>query len=316
MAGIAIIGCGQWGQNSVRTSAELGILRGICDANTEVTQRLGQTYDVPVYTWPQVLEEPGIRGVYLAVPAQNHVAMALEAIEAGKSVLVEKPVVLSLGDVDRLEAACIQHKTFVMGGHVLRYHPVFQRIQLMIAKGDLGTIQTIHAVRHHFGRIALGERNVLWSLGVHDVSLILALCGDQLPCTVDAFAYGPYSGQDEASVHLAFDTGVQAQIATSWLAPEKTQTLSIVGTQGSLFWQQKADGGLTFYPQGLGETQLVTYGQSYAVAVEGPLALTQELLHFSQCLSEQGNPLTDLHEIRRVTRVLHRIDQVLMGKQS
>lgn len=230
---IAVLGCGYWGKNHVRTFRELGTLAAVCDQTPSGQELAGKLApEVPVYrSFKKMLEESTLDGVVIATPAETHAALAEQALDAGLDVLVEKPLALHVEEAERLVQIADDQQRIVMVGHVLEYHPAFLRLHEIVKQGELGSIRYVYSNRLNLGKIRR-EENILWSFAPHDISLLLRLVGS-LPIEVVATG-GNYIQANIADVtvtQLLFDNGVRAHIFVSWLHPLKEQRLVVVGSK-------------------------------------------------------------------------------------
>lgn len=305
--GVVVVGVGQWGKNLARSFHQLGLLRGFCDQDVLMLHALLQTYPLAkAYLWEEIFQDHNVRGVVLAVPSPLHFSMACHALEQGKDVFIEKPVVFSMEELNTLKHLAQKHKAIVMGGHLLRYHPAFEEIVRWVERNQLGPLHYIYAQRENFGRVVLGERNALWSLGCHDLSLILALSQRQ-PETMSLQHSGVYTPRDCLNVQLIFSHGLMAQLACSWIAPIKKQVFWVRGTKGVLFWDNTHSCELIFYPQEMTSHGL-TKRDPIPVPFDSEQPLLRECRHFWSCLQTRIPPTTDLWEIQQVTELLVRLD--------
>jgi predicted dehydrogenase len=235
MVRVAVVGAGAWGINHVRSlsrtkGAELVM---VCDAAEAARERaralaprarLGSDLG-------EALAASDVDAVVLATPAKDHAEQARMALNAGKHVLVEKPLALDVADAHAVISASETHKRILMVGHLMLFHPAVERLKAIIDSGELGRVLYIYAVRVNLGRVRQDE-NALWSLAPHDVSMIEYLLSDE-PESVSARG-GTYLQsriEDVVFVNLRFRSGVTAQIQVSWLDPRKERRLTIVGSQ-------------------------------------------------------------------------------------
>jgi UDP-2-acetamido-3-amino-2,3-dideoxy-glucuronate N-acetyltransferase len=315
---VAVIGTGYWGKNLVRNYSQLGALKLICDRNEDLVDRIRQTYpDVGVcFAFNEVLAREDIHGVVIATPAETHYNLARESLLAGKHVYVEKPLVLDEKEAEELIRIAGQNNRVLMVGHLLQYHPAFVRLLEMAGAGDLGRINYIYSHRLNLGKIRR-EENILWSFAPHDISMILALTGEE-PESVLA-AGGCYLHKNIADVtttHLEFPSGLQAQIYVSWLHPFKEQKLVVVGDRKMAVFNDTADwtDKLLLYPHRINwQNQIPVPDKAEA---ERPLVVPSEPLrneceHFLQCIRDNRTPSTDGREGLRVLRVLNAAQQSL-----
>src|SRR6267378_3505716 len=230
---VAVVGVGYWGKNLVRNFYELGALAALCDENGSVAERCRSEYaDVQFHTaFEAVLSDPSITAVALATPATTHYDMVKAALEAGKDVLVEKPLALDVKQGEELvELAAATHR-ILMVGHILRYHPAILKLQELIQAGDLGQINYLYSNRLNIGKIRT-EENILWSFAPHDISVMLSLL-NEMPIRVscEGGAYLNRNVFDVTLSHFDFPSGVQAHVFVSWLHPVKEPRLVVVGSE-------------------------------------------------------------------------------------
>ena len=209
---IAVIGCGHWGKNLVRNFSELGALAVVCDPNDDLAQSYAEKYSADNLSFNAVLNNSAIEGVVLAVPATLHASMAIEAMNAGKHVYVEKPLAMNKVEAEDMIAASNKNGVQLMVGHLLQYHPIFRTILKLINAGEIGNLNYIYSNRLSFGKLRTKE-DVIWSFAPHDISMILSLIGDE-PKSVEASG-GYYLSKDIADTTITFmnfANGVKAHI--------------------------------------------------------------------------------------------------------
>jgi UDP-2-acetamido-3-amino-2,3-dideoxy-glucuronate N-acetyltransferase len=314
---VAQVGCGYWGRNLVRNYAEMGALAAIVDGDATTARTLAERFGIPARTWPQIVADPAISAVSLATPAATHAAMAMEAITAGKHVFVEKPLALSSADARQVVDAAAAAGVTLMVGHLLHYHPAFQRLRSLISEGTLGTIRYLFSNRMSFGKFRV-EENVLWSFAPHDVSMILALVGEEPQrVTAQGAAFVTAGIADWATVQLAFPGAVRGHIQVSWASPYKEHRLAVVGTEGmAVFEDSEPDWGrkLALYRHRVdctGPVPMPVKADAEYVGVEPGEPLQAECAHFLRCAASGVRPRTDGREGIRVLRVLERAEAEL-----
>lgn len=316
---IAVIGNGYWGRNLVRNFSALRALGAICDESPVAEASAKEQYpDVPFYRdFAGVLAAPDIQGVVLATPAATHYAMARRAIEAGKDVLVEKPLALTAPEGEALVELAARNSRILMVGHILRYHPAVLRLKELIRDGSLGRIQYLYSNRLNIGKIRT-EENILWSFAPHDISVMLALL-DEEPCHV-ACEGGGYLNREVADITLSqflFPSGVRAHIFVSWLHPFKEQRLVVVGSEKMAVFDDAASDKLVLYPHKVEwKNRLPTAikAEGEAVALEAVEPLKEECRHFLECLVSRESPVTDGAEGLRVLRVLRSCQEAMQAE--
>ncbi|HSG82616.1 MAG TPA: Gfo/Idh/MocA family oxidoreductase [Gemmatimonadota bacterium] len=308
---IACIGAGAWGANIIRNFSELGALDTICDARPQRLEELAARYPTAhrAESVDQVIQRADIAGVAIATPAETHGRLVRQALLAGKDVLVEKPLCLSVPEGRELVALARERGRVLMVGHLLWYHPAVLKLKEMVSAGELGRVQYIYSNRLNLGRIRR-EENILWSFAPHDISVILGLL-DEMPDGVEAQG-GNYLHPRIADVTtslLSFPSGVKAHIFVSWLHPFKEQKLVVVGDKKMAVFDdtQEVHNKLTLYPHSIewnDHVPIARKAEGEPVSFQPGEPLRAECEHFLECIEGRGNPRTDGEEALRVLTVL------------
>jgi predicted dehydrogenase len=310
---VAVVGCGAWGRNLIRTCAELDVLGAVVDTDAAAAQSQARAWGVPALPLVQALDDPRLDAMVIAAPAPAHAALCRLALEHGKDVFVEKPLASDLAKAEALAADVARSDRMFMVGHLLRHHPAFQALAAIVARGEIGALRYITASRLNLGRVRTHE-NAFLSLSPHDVSMILALAG-AAPVSVQASgrAFVTPGVADEVHVDLGFPGGLHAHVAASWLSPVKEQRLVVVGETGALVFDDVRP-----WPE-----KLMRRDQAVVLTDTGPVAsgaeprfvdlvaeppLTREIRHFIQCCQTRNAPITGIDEGVRVQRVLERVE--------
>lgn len=318
---VAVVGCGYWGRNLVRDFAGLGALEAIVDTDAATAAALQERHGGRVLDFADALADPAIDGIVIAAPAARHYTLARAALEAGKHVYVEKPLALDMAQGRELAALAQVGGRVLMVGHLLRYHPAFVTLQRMVAEGRLGRLRYVYSNRLSFG-ILRREEDALWSLAPHDLSMILALAGEE-PSTVTAFGAPTLHPTiaDFAQVQLAFPSGLKGHVFCSWLHPFKEQRLVVVGEQGMLVFEDSAREParkLRLFAHRVdwidGIPRAVKAGdEGEPVPYPDANPLQEECRHFLACMRDGTTPRTDSAEGLRVLSVLERASAALSG---
>lgn len=316
----ALIGAGYWGRNLARNLHALGRLHTICDPSAVVLNQFGPDYSPAVKTmdFGQVLSNPEITRVAIAVPAILHFELAKAALEAGKDVFVEKPLCLDVQDAEILVSLADKLSRILMVGHLLQYHPCIRRIKSLLAEGTLGRLQYITSNRLNLGKFRR-EENALWSFAPHDLSVILSLAGGRLPEQVRCVgeAYLNTGVCDTTLTSLKFSGGVRAHVYVSWLNPFKEQKLTVVGSQGMLVfddtlpWPEKLRLHRDYLKWTDGNLPVPAKAACETLTVEEMEPLLEECRHFLECCDSRRAPRTDGAEGIRVLRVLRAAQESL-----
>jgi UDP-2-acetamido-3-amino-2,3-dideoxy-glucuronate N-acetyltransferase len=318
---IAVVGCGYWGKNLVRNFYELGALAAVCDGNPETAQNMSQNYNVPFLSFDEILNDKSIKGVVIAAPAGQHYSLAKQAMQADKHVFVEKPLALEIKHAEELCQISESLDKVLMVGHLLQYHPAFNKLKELVANGDLGRLQYIYSNRLSLGKIRR-EENILWSFAPHDISMILSLVGE-LPSHVTTVGnnYLHEKLTDITTTHLSFPNGINAHIFVSWLHPYKEQKLVLVGDKGMAEFNDSRDwdNKIQLYPhkiEWIDGNPLPNKADAIAVSVKEDEPLKRECQHFLDCVQSNTRPRTDGREGLNVLRVLHQADQALTKHET
>jgi predicted dehydrogenase len=312
---VAVVGCGAWGRNHVRTFHELGALAGVVEVMPALRERVQADYP-GVRVWSSMDQAFGhADGIVVATPAPSHAVLAARALEAGKGVLVEKPMTLGVREARELVALAEAMGRPLMVGHLLLYQPAIQELKRLLEAGAVGRVLRIHQERLNHGRVRNTE-NVLWSLAPHDVAVLCRLMGGG-PRAVRACgaAFLQPGIHDDIHLELGFSGGRSAHIHSAWYWPGKRRGLRVLGDEGMIAYNE-SDQSLTLHrkrlkggdpPAGLAP---VDEGSERIFEGQGePLRLEDQ--HFLDCLASGAVPLSDGRSGVEVVRVLEEADAQL-----
>ena len=311
--GIAVVGCGHWGVNHVRTWSELGCLRLGCDPDEErrrvaATQCLQPTEFVSSLS--EVLRRDDVQAVVVATPAPSHVDVGIKVLQAGKHLLVEKPMATSVSEAERLASCAVEHGRVLMVGHVLEYHPAFLRLRELVDSGTLGRLRYLYSQRLNYGRFRT-EENALWSFAPHDVAMLLRLLGSQpVQVSCDGAAFVTDQISDVTLTALTFPNDVRAHVFVSWLHPFKEHRFVAVGSDQMAVFDDTApwDEKLVLFPHTVdwvgGSLPVARRAAAIPVPFEPDDPLRRECLAFLSCVEKGVHPLTDARSGLDVLRVL------------
>ncbi|HKV38489.1 MAG TPA: Gfo/Idh/MocA family oxidoreductase [Blastocatellia bacterium] len=314
---VAVVGSGYWGANHVRNYYELGALAAVCDTDQTLLDQIHGRYP-EVRTeldYTKVLEDKSIDGVVIATPAETHFRLASLAIEAGKDVLVEKPLTLRVEEGERLVEMAGRKKSILMVGHLLEYHPAVLRLVEMVRSGALGDLRYMYSTRLNLGKVRR-EENILWSFAPHDICIILRLVGaNPVRVTATGGAYLQPKIADVTVTNLEFPAGVRGHIFVSWLHPYKEQRLVVIGSQRmAVFDDVRTDGKLVIYDQGVDFVDGQPVMRKSSGVIE-PLdvgePLRRQCLVFLDSIRSRTRPLTDGASGLQVLRVLNAAEESL-----
>ena len=260
---VGVAGLGYWGPNLARNFAALADLRWLCDSSAEHLARVADLHPQARTTesFEDLLADDELEAIVVATPVPTHYDLARRALLAGKHVLVEKPPAMRAEEMDELVALAAERDLTVMPGHLLLYHPGVLKLRELIDGGELGEVLCVYGNRQNLGKIRPHE-NALWSLGVHDLSVILYLVGED---PVDAVAHGrdflTPGVEDVVFCYLRFPSGKIAHMHLSWLDPHKMRRMTVVGTEKMVvFDDMELERKVTVYEKGAWK-RTATYGE-------------------------------------------------------
>lgn len=232
---LGVAGAGKWGANHVATASKLGMLAAICDADAELLGNVwGQYPDVKATTRFEDLLRLPIDAVVIATPAQTHAQLALQAIDAGKHVFVEKPLALTVGDAERVASAARRRGVRVFVGHLVLYQQGVRAVLEQVRSGAVGDVRHVRARRASYGRLRFVE-DVWWSFAPHDVSIVLAVMGGgPTQGAIVRHSYVTPGIADFAYADFRFSENRSAHVEATWLDPNKTASLDVFGTERTL----------------------------------------------------------------------------------
>jgi predicted dehydrogenase len=317
---VAHAGVGGWGRNVARVVGELAELAWVCDLDGARRDEYAKRYPDARVTasLEEALADDSVAAVTIATPVPTHHALAKQALEAGKHVFVEKPPAMRSEEMEELVALAEQRDLVLMPGHLLLYHPGLRRVKELVDAGELGEVACVYGNRQNLGVIRSNE-NALWSLGVHDLSVILWLLGEE---PSEAVAYGmDYLQQgieDVVFCFLRFPSGKVAHMHLSWLDPHKMRKMTVVGREKMVvFDDMELERKVTVYEKGpwepaesYGEWRTRT-GDIYSPKIANDEPLRLELQHFLTLVDEGPGDHREARDGLAVVRALDRLTESL-----
>jgi predicted dehydrogenase len=319
---VGVVGLGYWGPNLARNFERLpdAELAWLCDASEESRSRWSAAFPAAQVTadLDDLLADESLDAVAIATHVPSHAELAQRVLEAGKHCFVEKPLAQSTQEAERVVDVAAEAGRVLMVGHLLEYHPGILQLKELIDSGDLGDLRYVYSNRLNLGQLRSDE-NALWSLGAHDVSVILMLAGEE-PYESRAVgeSYMRESVEDVVFAYLRFPSGLAAHMHLSWLDPHKERRFTVVGSKRmATFDDMDAERKLTVYDKGFDENY-DSHGEyvarsgdthSYRVSSEEPLLI--ECRHFLECVREGRTPRSDGRSGLRVVRVLETLQRSL-----
>jgi predicted dehydrogenase len=322
-----LAGYGYWGANLARNIRSVDRLRLVGVVDAAAASRSAAAEALPgVTTWPSLagaLADDAVQAVVIALPAAQHAEAALSVLDAGRHVMVEKPLAATPADADRIVARGHEVGRIVMVGHTFLYSPPVLRIRELIASGELGDIQYLYSQRLSLGRIRR-DVNALWNFAPHDVSIMLHLL-DARPEQVSGTSMTMIDPAvpDVFFSTLRFPGGIGAHLHVSWIDPRKTRLMTIVGDEKMVIYNDvSVDQKIWIVDAGVARSQdMGTYeslgdfqwrtraGDILIPKVEMTEPLKAEMEEFAAACLDGRAPRTDGEHGAAVVRVLDAIDR-------
>ena len=322
MTTVGVVGLGYWGPNLARNFDRLpdADLTWLCDFSEEALERWGRTFPSARTTrrLEDLLGDESLDAVVVATPVPSHAELAIQVLGAGKHCFVEKPLAQSEKDAEAVLEAARDAGRVLMAGHLLEYHPGVERLAELVASGELGELRYIYSNRLNLGKHRQDE-NALWSLGAHDLSVILMLAGEEpYEWTARGESYVKPGVEDVVFALMRFQSGLIAHMHLSWLDPHKERRFTVVGSKRmATFDDMELERKLTVYDKGFDE-DYSSYGEYIArsgdvfsprISNEEPLRI--ECRHFLDCIREGTEPRSGAQSALRVVRALERLQRSL-----
>jgi predicted dehydrogenase len=322
---IGVVGLGYWGPNLARNFDRLpgAELRWICDESQEARERWAPAFPDARASGDleELLEDPELDAVVVATHVPSHAALAVRVLGAGKHCFVEKPLAQSVAEAEQVVAAARESGRVLMVGHLLEYHPGVEKLKEIAKSGELGEIHYLYSNRLNLGKLRPDE-NALWSLGAHDVSVLLHLAGGEEPseCEARGESYMQQGIEDVVFCYLRFQSGLAAHLHLSWLDPHKERRFTVVGSKKmATFDDMEIERKVTVYDKGF-DQKFESYGEyvmragdiwSPRVSNEEPLRI--ECRHFIERIVDGAEPRSGGESGLRVVRVLEALQRSLDG---
>jgi predicted dehydrogenase len=317
---VGVVGLGYWGPNLVRNFDELADLGWLCDLDDALRERFAARYPNAKVTasYQDLLDDDALDAIVVATPVPTHHALAKQALEAGKHVLVEKPPAMHAAEMDELVALAADRDLVLMPGHLLLYHPGVLKLKELVDAGELGEVLCIYGNRQNLGIVRTNE-NALWSLGVHDLSVILYLLDeDPETATAQGRDFLTPGVEDVVFCFLNFPSGKIAHMHLSWLDPHKMRRMTVVGREKMVvFDDMELERKVTIYEKSPWK-RAETYGEWQTrsgdifipkIATDEPLRL--ECTHFLRLVEGDGDRQKVAVDGARVVRTLEMLTDSL-----
>lgn len=320
---IGVVGLGYWGPNLARNFAAIEgcTLAWCCDASPAARERWGGVFASARFTadLDELLADPDLDAVVIATHVPSHAGLAQRVLEAGKHCFVEKPLAQSVEEGVAVAEAAERAQRTLMVGHLLQYHPGVDKLKEIVDSGELGDVYYVYSRRLNLGKIREDE-NALWSLGAHDVSVVLHLLDgeDAEEVLAHGEAFVRDGVEDVVFCNLRFPSGRVAHMHLSWLDPHKERRFTVVGSKRMATFDDMAlERKVTVYDKGF-DPDFTNYGEyitrsgdvmSPQISNEEPLRI--ECRHFVECIRTGAEPVSGVQSGLRVVRVLEALQSSL-----
>jgi len=318
MINIGVVGVGGWGKNLARNYYQIpdANLKYICDLDEKKLDQMANLYPGTKTTqdYNDLINDPELQAVVIATTAPHHYPLGKMALEAGKDVYIEKPLVLKTADAEDLIRIAEENNQILMVGHLLEYHPVVNKLKEMIEDGELGDIHYIYAQRVNLGTVREDE-NALWNFAPHDISVILYLLGME-PTDISARgqAYLQEGIEDVVFFSMNFNGKSMAHVHVSWLDPHKVRKITVVGSKKmAVFDDIESTEKLRIYDKGathntdynsFAEYINLRFGDITIPHINVGEPLRLECNHFLESIRTRTQPHSDGLDGLRVVKVL------------
>jgi predicted dehydrogenase len=316
---IGVIGCGYWGPNLIRNFAELPntSVTAVADLRQERLDLVHRRFPAAEVTtdFQRLLRHPKIDAIVIATPVSTHFPLALEALQCGKHVLIEKPMTATSDQALRLIEEAERRNLVLMVDHTFVYTAAVRKIRQLIDQGTLGEIYYYDSTRINLG-LFQHDVDVIWDLAVHDLAIMDYILPES-PVEVSATGIGHVDGATEnlAYVTTFYDSPIIAHVNVNWLSPVKVRRTLIGGSKQMIVYDDiEVSEKVKVYNKGVDfandpesrEKLMVSYrsGDMYSPQLDSIEALREVAGHFTNCIRSGTTPLTDGYAGLRVVSVL------------
>lgn len=323
MLNIGVIGYGYWGPNLVRNFAEASgaQVTMVADSNPKRLELVKKRYPAleTVSVPYELINSSNVDAVVIATPVVSHFDLAMKALQAGKHVLVEKPMASSAEQAQQLIDEAAKRHLVLMVDHTFVYTGAVRKIAELVHSGEIGDVLYYDSTRVNLG-LFQHDVNVIWDLAVHDLSIIEYVVNKE-PRAVSATGISHVNGQPENIAYLTiyYDDNVIAHVNVNWLAPVKLRQTFIGGSKKMIVYDAlEPIETVKIYDKGIDLTNtediyktLISYrtGDMYSPKLDGTEALMREANHFIDCITSGKRPETDGAAGLRVVKILEAATQ-------
>lgn len=311
---VAVLGCGTWGKNLVRNFYNLETLYSVCDIDSDLICKISSEYDGVkcLCDFDEIVNHEEINGVVIATPSHTHYPLVKKALMAGKDVYVEKPISTNSEEAKELMDYAEERGLVLMVGHLLLYHPAVNRLKSLIAEGVLGDITYVQSDRLNVNFFR-NDRNVLWDLAPHDLSMAGYVLGRK-PLTVKS-AVGYSANNDDiidiTHIDVEFEDNIPVHLSNSWIHPAKRVVLMVKGTKATAVLDDTVTSNKLEIHDNLSPSKKLIECPEY-IEIE-PLKL--ECQHFLSSIKNRVKPRTDGLNGYETVKILEEAEKIMLGNK-
>jgi len=307
------VGLGYWGRNLARVFDDEADLAWLCDASEALREEFGRRYPNARVTgeFTEMIASD-IDAVVIATPVPTHYPLAKAALDAGKHVFVEKPPAMRVAEMEELIGLAEAHGLVLMPGHLLLYHPGVQKLKELVDAGELGEVLVVYGNRQNLGKIRKDE-SALWSLGVHDLSVILYLLDEDPELATAQGSWSIHEGvEDVVFCFLRFSSGKIAHMHLSWLDPHKMRRMTVVGREKMVvFDDMEPERKVTVYEKKVDPSGMAVSGDIQIPRIANAEPLRLECEYFLELLDGKHDKAKVARDGARVVRALEMLTNSL-----
>jgi predicted dehydrogenase len=325
MLNITQIGVGYWGPNLLRNI----VANKRCQI-TKVVELSSERRDYVKGLYPnilvtdrieQVIQDSLIDAVVIATPVDTHFDLAMQALEAGKHILVEKPLARSVEEVERIGKKVREKNLVAMVGHTFLFNAAVRYVKQLIDSGELGNIRYIYSQRLNLGRIR-SDVDALWNFGPHDISIIQYWLGNPTPLSVinRGIDYIQNGINDVVFMNIIYPGKIMANIHVSWLDPQRVRSMTVVGSKKMVVYDDIAENKIAIYDKGIDRIAILGKNMDYdnplfqnfnirsgdillpKIDFQEPLKV--EIDHFIDCIVNGTECITGIDHAKKVVEIL------------
>jgi predicted dehydrogenase len=313
---VGVVGLNYWGPNLARNFDKLAQLTWLCDLDDAHLASMSSRFPNARTTTDidDLLGDDTLDAVVIATPVPTHYELAKRVLEADKHVFVEKPPAMRAVEMDELVALAAARDLVLMPGHLLLYHPAVEHLKKLIDAGELGDVLCVYGNRVNLGIVRSNE-NALWSLGVHDLSVILYLLDEDPELATAQGSWSIHKGvEDVVFCFLRFPSGKIAHMHLSWLDPHKMRKMTVVGREKmAVFDDMEPERKVTVYEKSAGPDGTLNSGDIRIPKISTAEPLRLECAYFLELVDGKHDRTKVAQDGARVVRALEMLTDSLNG---